>query len=184
MKKVLSILLPLCFLSLLGFALESPNADDKSSKPDTKDLKEETNALKELPKNAESDTLPVMGQHLLERNKKELDSLREAAFDGTEYTLDPTSVELVVEMDPRGYGFRTRSHKMILSADVDLILRGRGMIHYDYRFFNYFSLGLTAGIDWSDISLYSRFRHRQSISLSMAVCRFGRGYWKMEAFTK
>ena len=92
------------------------------------------------------------------RKQKEIEALREAAADTTEYTLSPTSVELVVEMDPNGYGFRTRNHRMVLSADIDLVLRGRGMLHYDYRFFRYFSFGMLAGVDWSDVSLYSRFR--------------------------
>ncbi len=32
------------------------------------------------------------------------------------------------------------------------------MLHYDYRFFRYFSFGMLLGIDSSDVSLYSRFR--------------------------
>lgn len=99
--------------------------------------------------------LPVQEE---EAKARELDALRESMADTTEYTLDPSSVELVVEMEPNGYGFRTRSHRMSMSAEADLIIRGRTMLHYDYRFFNYFSLGMLAGVDWSDISLWSRFK--------------------------
>lgn len=93
-----------------------------------------------------------------EERARDLEALREARPSSTEVTLDPSSVELVVELDPNGYGFRTRNHRMTMSADIDLLLRGRAMLHYDYRFFNYFSMGLLFGVDWTDVSLYSRFR--------------------------
>lgn len=97
-------------------------------------------------------------EKMAQERAKELDALRESAADSTEYTLDPSSVELVVEMDPNNYGFRTRNHRMTLSSEFDFILRGRSILHYDYRFFNYLSVGVLAGMDWSDMSLYSRFR--------------------------
>ncbi len=104
----------------------------------------------------------VKERRAAEAKVRELDAYREANADATEYTLDPSSVELVVEMDPAGYGFRTRAHRMSMSTEFDVILRGRGMLHYDFRFFNYLSFGLMAGIDWTDASLYARFRDHLS----------------------
>jgi hypothetical protein len=89
------------------------------------------------------------------------DSVRGAPPITTEYTIDPSSVELVVEMDPQGYGFRTRNYRMGLTGEFDMLLRGRALLRYDYRFFEYFSFGLLGGIDWTDISLFSRFRQQQ-----------------------
>lgn len=93
-----------------------------------------------------------------EARSKELNALREAAADTTEYTVNPDSVELVVEMDPNGYGFRTRAHRMSMSGEFDFLLRGRTFLHYDYRFFNYLSAGLLLGTDWNDLSLFARYR--------------------------
>ncbi len=90
--------------------------------------------------------------------ERELEAYREASADTTEYTLNPDSVKLVVEMDPNGYGFRTRAHRMTMTSEFDFLLRGRSMLHYDFRFFNYLSAGILAGIDWTALSLYSRFR--------------------------
>ena len=84
--------------------------------------------------------------------------MREAKGTITEYTIDPGSVEYVVELDPNNYGFRQRNHRMTLGGDFDLVLRGRGMLAYDFRFFDYLSFAIKAGIDWSDLSLYGRFR--------------------------
>lgn len=95
-----------------------------------------------------------------EAKAKELAGMREAAADTTEYTLDPSSVELLVEMDPNGYGFRTRNHRMTLGGEFDFLLRGRGFLHYDFRFTNFFSLGVVGGVDLSDMSLFSRFREQ------------------------
>lgn len=97
-----------------------------------------------------------------EARRKELDAFREAEANSTEYTIDPSSVELLVELDPNGYGFRTRTHRMSMAAEFDFVLRGRGIFHYDYRFFNYLSFGVLAGIDWSDVSLFARFRDQLS----------------------
>ena len=87
-----------------------------------------------------------------------IDALREASPTTTEYTLDPGSVEAVIELDPNNYGFRQRNHRMILGLDFDLLFRGRSMLAYDFRFFEYWSFALKAGIDWSDLSVFSRFR--------------------------
>ncbi len=98
-----------------------------------------------------------------ERKKREaelrsLDIMRESRSMVTEYTVDPGSVEMVVELDPNNYGFRQRNHRMTLGGEFDLLLRGRGMLAYDFRFFEYWSFAVKAGVDWNDISLYSRFR--------------------------
>jgi hypothetical protein len=90
--------------------------------------------------------------------KKELDSFREASANTTEYTLDPSSVELVVEMDPSNYGFRMRTHRMTLMTEFDLIMRGRAFLYYDYRFFEHLSFGPILGVDWTEVSIYGRFR--------------------------
>lgn len=101
----------------------------------------------------------IKDQKAAKAKADELNALREKAAETTEYTLDPSSVKFVVDM---GYGFRTRNHRMTMSGDFDFFLRGRGMLHYDYRFFSYLSLGILAGIDWTDLSLYSRFRDQLS----------------------
>lgn len=88
---------------------------------------------------------------------KDIEGLREGKADAIEYTIDPSSVEMMVEMDPSNYGFRTRDHRMVLSGDFDFFLRGRAMLRYDFRFFNFLSLSLMGGIDSTEISLYSRF---------------------------
>jgi hypothetical protein len=143
----------------LGEAEDVVDGDDGKKR-----LKEERKKREEEEQKAEeAKRIAIKKRQLKERKveeskAKELDALRESSADTTEYTLDPSSVELVVEMDPNGYGFRTRSHRMSMSADIDLVLRGRAMLHYDYRFSNYLSLGILAGLDSSDISLYSRFR--------------------------
>lgn len=97
-----------------------------------------------------------------EAKEAKLNSLREADADTTEYTLEPSSVELVVEMDPKNYGFRTRDHKMILALNADPLFRGRGSLSYEFRFFNYLSIGLVGGIDYSALSIYSRIREELS----------------------
>jgi len=126
-------------------------------------------------------------QSSLEKDEKELEqiqdlnALREARADSTEYTLDPTSVEMVVEMDPKGYGFRTRSHHMVMSADVDLILRGRAAFRYDYRFFRFFSFGLMLAMDWSEMSLYNRFRQHLATPSPRQLAILGgvSGQWRL-----
>lgn len=124
---------------------------------------EEEKARLEAQKRADEAKRESIRKNNLARKKaadraQELNSMREAAADSTVYTLKPDSVELVVEMDPNNYGFRTRNHRMILSGDFDLLFRGRAMIGYDFRFFEYFSFGAHVGVDWSSLSLYSRFR--------------------------
>lgn len=102
----------------------------------------------------------VREKKIAEAKAREIDSLRESKADAIEYTLNPSSVELLVEMDPGNYGFRTRNHRMVVAADLDLMIRGRSMLRYEYRFFNHFSLSLMGGVDWSDLSLLSRFREQ------------------------
>lgn len=84
----------------------------------------------------------------------------QVSSDGVSYTLDPGSVEMVVEMDPANYGFRTRSHRMSFTGDFDFILRGRAGLRYDYRFFEYFSLGIVTGMTWSKLSIFSQFKEQ------------------------
>lgn len=92
-----------------------------------------------------------------EAQARDMEALREASADPTEYTVSPDSVELVVEMDPKNYGFRTRNHRMTITGEFDFLLRGRAMGHVDYRLSEFFSFGLRAGIDWTSLSLLSTF---------------------------
>lgn len=110
---------------------------------------EEASELKREEKDAQA-------QHELELKK--LEAIREADPTTTEYTLSPGQVEMVVELDPNNYGFRTRNFRSTFGADFDLLFRGRAMMRYDYRFFEYFSLAMHAGVDFSQVSLYEKFR--------------------------
>lgn len=154
------------------------NASQKRLEEERKKREEEEKRRREEEerKAAEAKRVAIEKQRLKERKveelrKQELLSVQEQ--ETTEYTLDPGSVELVVELDPNGYGFRTRSHRMTMSADVDLLLRGRSMLHYDYRFFNYLSIGVMGGLDWSDMSLYGRFREDSSNRFSKQLSLLG-----------
>lgn len=143
-------------------AARSLEADRKKREEEERKRVEEETRKAEEAKRVAIKKRQVKDRKIAEQKTKELDALREAAADSTEYTVEPSSVELVVEMDPNGYGFRTRNHRMVLSGDFDFILRGRGLLHYDYRFFEYLSFGVLAGVDWSDLSLYSRFRDQMA----------------------
>lgn len=138
---------------------EEDQADDGAQRK----LQEPPKSEEEARQRDEAKRSAIRRQQLKERKMaeakaQELAGIREASLDATEYTLDPNSVELVVEMDPHGLGLRTRNHRMTLSADFDLILRGRTMLHYDYRFWNFFSAGALLGMDVSDMSIYTRLR--------------------------
>jgi hypothetical protein len=141
---------------------EREDAERKRQEEERKRKEEEARKAEEAKRVAIRKKQQLKERKAEEARMRELDAYREASADTTEYTLTPDSVQLVVEMDPNGYGFRTRAHRMSLSAEIDLILRGRGMLHYDYRFFNYLSVGLLAGIDWTDMSLVARFRDYMS----------------------
>ena len=123
-----------------------------------KKLKEEQAKKAQEQKRAAMEKRREREQRIEAAKAKELDALREASADTTEYTLEPSSVEMVVELEPAGYGFRQRSHRMVMSGEFDFLLRGRGVLHYDYRFFNHLSFGILAGLDWSALSLFNRFR--------------------------
>ena len=99
----------------------------------------------------------------LNKERKKMEAQRDALPTVTEYTLDPGSVEAVIELDPKNYGFRQRNYRMALAMDFDLIFRGRAMLSYDFRFFEYVSFALKAGIDWTSLSLYSRFRDHLTV---------------------
>lgn len=99
-----------------------------------------------------------------EAKKKEQDGLREASADTTEYTIDPSSVELLVELEPNAYGFRQRNHRATLSTDVDFLFRGRSFLRLDFRFFEYLSFGINGGFDWSQMSLFDKFRRQMNTS--------------------
>lgn len=122
------------------------------------EVRSDTESVEKNDASVEPEQAELKDQWESVRDRKNREAKNDPTEYTTEYTMDPNSVEIVVEMDPNGTGFRTRNHRMTLSSDIDLIFRGRGMLRYDYRFFNYFSMGLMAGIDWSDLSLYSRFR--------------------------
>lgn len=111
---------------------------------------------------------------LKDEQKRDLNALREAGADTTEYTVSPNSVQLLVEMDPFNYGFSGRNHRMSITTEFDLILRGRAFFHYDYRFFEYLSFGFKAGVDWTRMSLLSNFNQKiNQVSLEEFTLLFG-----------
>lgn len=86
------------------------------------------------------------------------DLQREANPTVTEYSIDPGSVEAVVELDPNNYGFRQRNHRMTLGSELDFLFRGRALLFYDFRFFEYWTLSLKTGVDWTGMALYHKFQ--------------------------
>jgi hypothetical protein len=144
---------------------ESKRLEEERKKREEEEKKkqEEARKLEEQKRALESKREAIRKKNLKLRQKEEeekakLNALKDAGPNTTEYTLDPSSVKLVVELDPKSYGFRTRDYNMVFSLNVDPFFRGRGFLQYDFRFFNYLSLGLMGGIDYSNMSLYSRFR--------------------------
>lgn len=159
MKKKISVLL-LTLASIVTFELNaqesvSPALDSQIEK--TKNNREALEQEKEAEGELEA---KAKAQH--EAELKELDAIRDAQANSTEYKISPGNVELVVELDPKNYGFRTRNFRSVIGTDFDLLFRGRGMLHYDYRFFEYFTMVLHAGVDWSQVSLYEKFRQNLS----------------------
>ncbi len=137
----------------------------KRQEEEAKKLAEEERKAKEAEELAKQTALKqrqLKARKKQEAALKKMDALRESGADALEYTMRPDSVEMVVELDPNNYGFRQRNHRMTLGGEFDLILHGRGMLQYDFRFFEYVSVGLQAGIDWSDLSIYNRFRNQLS----------------------
>lgn len=111
----------------------------------------------------------------------ENDSFVGADPDVTEYTIDPSSVELVVELDPKGYGFRTRDHKMVINSEFDALFRGRAALRYDYRFFEYLSFGVIAGGEWSKLSLFDGIQRSLKKPYAEKTSLFGglAGKWRL-----
>lgn len=98
------------------------------------------------------------------QNDKEVPSSSDYVFgsdklDDTNVELTPDVVELIVELDPKAYGFRARHHKMQLTADVDWLIRGRAQVQYEYRFGQFWSLVVPVSIDASEtVSLVDHMR--------------------------
>ncbi len=176
MKKYISAL---CYASLMSSVLlmaETPNifnelaqinddAEKTQNPPDAQDAQPDEAApeSKEKAQPVEVAVPPAKKNTSAlsrEQARKEIDAQRDSQGYTTEYTLDPGSVDLVVQLDPKNYGFRGRNHRMLLGVDTDLLLRGRGMLGYDFRFTPYWSLVVKAGIDWDAISLYGRLREQ------------------------
>lgn len=139
-------------------ATANDNDAQKEQEEAQKKAEEEKIKLKAIEAQREAAKKAEKDAKKREKELGKIDALREALPTTTEYTLDPGSVEAVIELDPNNYGFRQRNHRMILGLDFDLLFRGRGMLAYDFRFFEYWSFALKAGIDWSDLSVFSRFR--------------------------
>jgi hypothetical protein len=116
-----------------------------------------------------------------ESELKALDAIREAKPVVTEYTLTPGQVEMVVELEPNNYGFRSRNFRHTIGADFDLLFRGRAMLRYDHRFFEYFSVAFHAGVDWSQVSLYNQFRQQltKPAPKQMSVLGGVSGKWRI-----
>lgn len=165
MKKTISFISFLALFSQASFAQVDEFLDEQIvTESEQKKRAEEELKAKEAAERLKAEQAKALEQQKLAQDKRlldakarEMEGLRESKADSIEYTLNPSSVELMVEMDPSNYGFRSRNHRMVLGTDFDLLMRGRGMIRYDYRFFDHLSMGLMAGIDWTDMSLFSRF---------------------------
>jgi hypothetical protein len=93
---------------------------------------------------------------------KELDAFREAQAARSEYTLSPGQVEMIVELEPHNYGFRTHDFRSTIGAQLDFLFRGRAMLYYDYRLSDYMSLTYYAGLDWSRISFFDKIKQHMN----------------------
>lgn len=80
----------------------------------------------------------------------------------TEYAVDPGSVQLMVELDPGNYGMPTRNYRTGITAEFDFLFKGRSSLRFEYRPLSYLSTGLLVGLDWTDMSVFNRFRKSQS----------------------
>lgn len=184
MKKVIANLLVASFILRFGSIAAAPDVNDGVVSQVQKNevapiLPNESNSAPE-DLSIDTDKASRLRERTL-RDRTENDGLKGSRADTTEYTLDPSSVQMVVELDPNGYGFISRNHRMTISSEFDLILRGRGIFHYDYRFFNYFSFGVLAGIDLSDMSLSYKFRTQLSKPLPWQFSILGgvSGKWRL-----
>ena len=114
-----------------------------------------------------------------ETKLKEYEAQIESGSDGMHYTLPADSVEAVVELNPQGYGFRQRNHRLMFGLRGDFILKGRSDLSFDYRFFDYFSAGILVGMDWTEMSLYGRFRQQLAKPAPKQLNLFGGLYGKL-----
>lgn len=80
----------------------------------------------------------------------------------TEYAVDPGSVQLMVELDPGNYGMPTRNFRTGITAEFDFLFKGRSGLRFEYRPLSFLSTGLLFGFDWTDMSVFNRFRRTQS----------------------
>ncbi len=110
MKKAVPILL-LAALALSSLAESIGANSDPESKLIAQSKEEENKEGGLGPEGGKNEELPLEERNAVSaavkadleaQKQKDFEALREAAADTTEYTLRPTSVELVVELDPNG----------------------------------------------------------------------------------
>ena len=146
------------------------NSDSESDYDDEDEEDEEEVALRKAQKKAAKkrqlmQERKVREQILKERKEAQeeaikLDSFREANSNATEYSINPDSVKLAIDLNPENFGFYSKDRIMDLSVELDLLLRGRAFLTYNYQFFDYLSVGLAGGIDYSSMSLASKIRQQ------------------------
>ena len=146
------------------------NSDSESDYDDEDEEDEEEVALRKAQKKAAKkrqlmQERKVREQILKERKEAQeeaikLDSFREANSNATEYSINPDSVKLAIDLSPENFGFYSKDRIMDLSVELDLLLRGRAFLTYNYQFFDYLSVGLAGGIDYSSMSLASKIRQQ------------------------
>ncbi len=146
------------------------NSDSESDYDDEDEEDEEEVALRKAQKKAAKkrqlmQERKVREQILKERKEAQeeaikIDSFREAHSNATEYSINPDSVKLAIDLSPENFGFYSKDRIMDLSVELDLLLRGRAFLTYNYQFFDYLSVGLAGGIDYSSMSLASKIRQQ------------------------
>lgn len=167
MKKRI-ILVTLLSFFVLSFSLSAKEIDDDTELNDISDEDEEEQELQKVRKKALKKRQRILEQRLIKERKEaaeqkaQLDSYREAHSNATEYTVNPESVKLAVELNPDNYGFFGKNHTMAFSLQFDYILKGRSLLNYDVRITDTLSLSLKGGIDFTAMSLISKIRQQMS----------------------
>ena len=167
MKKRIILVVLLSFVSL-SFSLSAKEADDDTDIDAMSDEDEEEQELEKVRKKAEKKRQRILQQRLAKERKEaledkaQLDSYREANSNATEYSVNPESVKLAVELNPDNYGFFGKSYLMAFSLQTDYLSKGRTALNYDVRITDTLSLGIKGGIDFTAMSLASKIRQQMS----------------------
>jgi hypothetical protein len=149
---------------------ENSQDEEYDNEDEDEEEDEEEAALRKAQKRAEKKRQLMQERKIREQILKErkeaqeeaikLDSFRESNSNATEYTINPDSVKLAIDLNPENFGFYSKDRIMDLSVELDLLLRGRAFLTYNYQFFDYLSVGLAGGIDYSSMSLASKIRQQ------------------------